>query len=244
MKITLTVILLFLLTTSVYSQKLYKAVESSDYDKVKELLDKGADPNEYSKNGLFPLWRATADNNIEISKLLIQRGANVKQKSKISPGFSSSIVMPCQEGNLEIVKLLVENGMDVNVKEYVDFTPLRIAARNGHLNIIQYLTEKGADIDPKAKDGATPLAHAASKGHVEIVKYLIEKGANVNNIDDEGDFPLGEAAKNGYLDVIKLLIDNGAKLDLKNKKKLTALELAKQHGQNKAAILIEEYIGK
>lgn len=238
MKFILTITLLTLLTTWTYSQKLYKAVESADINKVIELLDKGEDPNEYSNNGLFPLWRATTDNQFEISKLLIEKGANVNQKSLVSPGFSSSIVGPCQDGNLALVKLLIENGVDLETKEFRDFTPIRIAARNGHFNIVKYLAVQGAKIDARALDGATPLEHAASKGHFEIVKYLIEKGANVNNKDEGGDFPLGEAARSGYLDIITLLIESGAKLDLKNNEKLTALEIARQQGQNKAVALI------
>lgn len=149
MKLSLTTTLFIFITTLTYSQKLFKAVENADFDKVKLLLEKGEDPNEYSKNGLFPLWRAVADNNFEIAKLLIEKGANVKQKSKVSPGFTSSIVSPCQDGNLEMLRLLIENGVDVDVKEYRDFTPLRIAARNGHLELVKYLADKGAKIDPR-----------------------------------------------------------------------------------------------
>lgn len=244
LKFILTFFFVALFTTQIYSQKLYKAVENADHNKVMELLAIGEDVNEYSKNGLFPLWRAAADNNLQIAELLILKGANVKQKSKVSPIFSSAVVLPCQNGNLEMVKLLIENGLHVDFKEHRDFTPLRIAARNGHLEIVQYLVDKGATIDLRAKDGATPLEHAAAKGHFEIVKYLIGKGANVNNIDNEGDFPLGEAAKNGYLEIIALLIDSGAQLDLKNKEKLTALDLARIHGQSKAVVLIEKHVKK
>ncbi|MCH5600242.1 ankyrin repeat domain-containing protein [Niabella ginsengisoli] len=222
-------------------QKLFKAVENSDVEKVIELLEKGEDPNAYSKDGLFPLWRAAADNNIEIAKILLKRGANVKQRDKIKPAFSTAISYPCQEGYLDMVKLLVENGADVNIKEFRDFTPIRIAARNGHLDIVKYLADKGAVIDIKAMDGATPLEHAASKGHYDIVKFLIDKGADINNQDNDGDFPLGEAAKLGYLEIIKLLLEKEANTNLKNKENKTALELARFHGQNKAAKLIEEF---
>lgn len=240
-----TLLLLFIgITTIGYSQKLYKAVENGDIEKVKTLLEKGADVAEYNKDGLFPLWRATADNNYEITALLIKNAADVNQAIKVEPGNSTPIEMPCQEGYLDIVKLLVENGADVNFKGYRDFTPIRVAARNGHLEIVQYLAHHGAEIDIKAMDGATPLEHAASKGHFEIVKFLIENGANVNNKDIDGDFSLGEAAKLGYLDIIQLLIENGADLNLKNKEKKNAYNLAKDRGQKKAADLIEKYMKK
>ena len=65
--------LLFIgVTTFGYSQRLYKAVEKGDIEKVKSLIKKNADISKYNKKGLFPLWRATADNNYEISELLIK----------------------------------------------------------------------------------------------------------------------------------------------------------------------------
>ncbi|NJM80254.1 MAG: hypothetical protein HC854_12710 [Flavobacterium sp.] len=238
------ILLISLLIYSInnFSQKLYKAVEKGDIEKVKELLQKGENVNEYSKNGLFPLWRATADNNYEISKLLIENKAKVNQLNKVPPAEGTAIELPCQEGYLDIVKLLVENGADINLKGFRGFTPIRIAARNGHLEIVKYLAESGAKIDIKAMDGATPFAHAATKGHIDIVKYLFEKGANVNNIDKEGDFPVGEAARSGYIEVIQFLIDNGADLKLKNNKNQTAYDLAILGGQKKAAELIKSYL--
>ena len=99
--------LLFIgVTTFGYSQRLYKAVEKGDIEKVKSLIKKNADISKYNKKGLFPLWRATADNNYEISELLIKNGADVNQVNKVKPGNSTPIEYPCQEGYIEIVKLL------------------------------------------------------------------------------------------------------------------------------------------
>ena len=232
------------ISTSSYSQKLYKAVEKNDIEKVEKLIKKGEDVNQYYKNGLFPLWRATADNNYKISSTLIEAGAKVNQINKVPPANSPSIELPCQEGYLEIIRLLVENGANVNYIGYKKFTPIRIAARNGHFEIIKYLAENGAEIDARAEDGATPLEHAAYKGHIEIVKYLVEKGANINNIDKEGDFPIGEAAKQGRIVVVQYLIEQGADLTLKNDKKKNAYDLAIENGQKKVAVLIENELSK
>ncbi len=232
--------LLLIGSLSSYSQKLYEAVEKENIKKVESLLNQQENPNDYYSNGLFPLWRATADNNYKIAELLIENGADINQKTKISPSESTPIEIPCQEGYFEIVKLLVENGADVNYEGFRGFTPIRIASMNDHIEIVKYLALNGANIDKKAMDGATPLEHAASKGHFKIVEFLVQEGANINNIDVEGDFPIGEAAKYGYLDIIKLLIENDADLTLKNADNKTAYLLAKERGQRKAAELIKK----
>jgi ankyrin repeat protein len=232
---------LLLVSSSLFSQKLYRAVESNDYAEAENLLKAGAKVNAYAKNGLLPLWRASADNRPELVRLLIQYGAEVDRRIKVSPGGGSSLEMACQEGHLEVVQILVDNGANVNDRGFLGFTPIRVAARNGHLEIVKYLAEKGAEIDARADDKATPLEHAAAKGHYEIVEYLLGKGANLNNKDKDGDFPLGEAAKYGHEEIAKLLLKKGADAGLTNKEGLTAYLLAKRHGQAKIVKLLESH---
>lgn len=246
MKRNLFSLLLFtmLISATSHAQKLFKAVEEGRTARVERLLKKGEDVNDYTENGLFPLWRAAANNNYEIALLLLENGANANQETKVPPLNSTSIAFPCQEGYLEMVKLLVDHGADVNLQGFRNFTPIRVAAQNGHLEIVKYLAEHGADIDFKAMDGATPLEHAASKGHLEIVTFLVETGANVNNIDAEGDFPLGEAAKKGYTAIIEVLINAGADLQIKDSSNRTAVEMAEAEGQTEAASLLKKHLQK
>jgi ankyrin repeat protein len=241
MKKSVLFLLVFLLTTSVFAQKLYKAVEAGDTEKVKTLLKKGADVNEYAADGLFPLWRAAADNNYDIAALLLQNGAKVNQLDKVEPLLSTSLEICCQEGYLKMIMLLVDYGADVNRKGFHDFTPIRIAARNGHIDTVKYLADKGAVVDQKATDGATALEHSSFKGHLEVVKFLIAKGANVNNKDKEGDFPLGEAARGNHTQIMQALIDHGADMTLKNNKNESALDLARASKQTQAVELLLKY---
>jgi ankyrin repeat protein len=224
-----------------HSQKLYKAVEQGDTVKVKELINKGEDVNEYNKNGLFPLWRAASDNNIQMCKILIKNGANVMQKTKVSPGFTTPIVSIIQNGNLELLKLFIENKYDINFREYLGFTPLRLAAAKGQYDMVVYLISKGAEIDSKANDNATPLLHACSKGYYDIAEYLIKNGATVNLIDRDGESPLSAAAYSGNLEIVKLLLDNGADIHLKNSKDKTPIDMALEKGKKEAAEMMGNY---
>lgn len=63
------------------NEALKKAVENEDFDTVRQLLDKGADPNylHQPKETVFRL--AIAQGNIEIIKLLLQYGANLDADS-------------------------------------------------------------------------------------------------------------------------------------------------------------------
>ncbi len=69
---------LFLLTFhSVCSQKLFKAIEDQNIEKISKLIDKGENVNQQIENGLTPLFSAAATGNIKIVELLLSKGANV-----------------------------------------------------------------------------------------------------------------------------------------------------------------------
>lgn len=51
------------------------------------------------------------------------------------------------KGDLELVKLLLENGADVDEVNFIDSTPLNIAAQIGNLELVKLLLEKGANVN-------------------------------------------------------------------------------------------------
>ncbi len=53
-----------------------------------------------------------------------------------------------------------------------------------------------------------------------------ELSFNINAQDREGNTPLHYAAEGGDLGIVRMLLKNGAKTNIKNKKKLTALDIA------------------
>jgi ankyrin repeat protein len=87
---------------------------SNNLEKVRLLLDKGADVNARSKQGRTPLVIAAAhDGNIEVMRLLIKKGADVKAKS---PDGFTALISAASHGNVEAVKLLLARGADVNAQ--------------------------------------------------------------------------------------------------------------------------------
>jgi ankyrin repeat protein len=241
MKTTL-IVTLFLLTISpfVSAQKLVEAVEAKNYEQVEQYLKNGEKVNKPNKKGHFPLWDAVWNSDSKMVELLLNNGANAKQKFKSKDAEIACLEIAAQEGLLDIATLLVNAGADVHEKSAHGHTPLRIAARNGRTDLVKYFLSKGSVVDTRGDDGATPLEHAASKGHLEIVMILVESGANINIQDKDGDFPLGEAAKYGFIDVVKYLLSKNADTTLKNNAGNTAEELAKFAGQVKVQEVLKQ----
>lgn len=100
--------------------------------------------------------------------------------------------------------------------EFLNATPLMIAAAFGEVDIARYLIEHGASIDGMANGPATPLHFAADDNDAQIVELLISCGANVNARNARLETPYMSAASAGCLASVQALAKGGADLTLKN----------------------------
>ena len=107
------------------------------------LLGKGADVNAIAKNatGFTALTGAIANNHVEISKILVRRGADVNHRYE---GGVSPLMEASQNGNLELVRFLLENGADPNAKTADGKTSMSFAKEKNHGEVIEVLKRHGA----------------------------------------------------------------------------------------------------
>lgn len=96
-----------------------------------------ADINGKPKSGYTPLMTAVKNNNMEITKMLIEKGADVNDITINSR--ESAIFFAVNNDNIEIVKLLISKGADVNMVNAYAQTPLTIAVEKGNKKMINLL---------------------------------------------------------------------------------------------------------
>ncbi len=172
---------------------------------IKKLLDAGANPNAIINNTprarmrdgspriVFgtALMRAAFSGDIELVKLLVSRGADVRLVSKDN---ETTLMAACGTGfingyskgrtpaeRLEVVKLLVQLGEDVNAADNYGITPLMVAANLGDLPIIQYLMDRGADLAAHDLGKKNDGAFGSSIEPLMPVDYAIGVGTFVPN---------------------------------------------------------------
>jgi len=135
---------------------LYKAVYSNNLEKVKYLLDHGADPNARSRFGNPPLHRACHRGFSGIARLLLSHDAdvNAKDMNGVSP-----LHWACIRGNTAIARYLIEAGADVNARDRKGRAPLHHACQGSVVSVngVKELLDHGADVSTADNNGHTPL---------------------------------------------------------------------------------------
>ncbi len=171
------------------STALMKAIFAERPTEIIRILTKYIDMNQVNRQGATALCVATANQQYETIKILVDNGADLNQYcDTVTP-----LILATNLDNLHIIKYLVEHGADVNFTDSEKWTPLTIAAERGQLDIVKYLAEHGANIDydligdlvGENKDIPirwTALNKAIQRNHLDVAKYLISKGASLDGI--------------------------------------------------------------
>lgn len=189
-----------------------------DADKMKILLDHGADVNARAKSKYSALMVAAAyREGTPAMKLLLRHGADVT-------GIPTPLKLAASIGNAEILKPLKDAGVALD-------GALLAAVRTGQLEAARTLVHLGAPVDEADGSDITSLERAVLSNQMELARVLIEGGANVNHIGRTGMTPLLYAASIDFGDaaMIDLLLKSGAKPDATTKEGLSALDLARRY---------------
>jgi ankyrin repeat protein len=113
-----------------------------NFQVVKQLLDKGANPNTASNNSfkVAPIHSACAISAVDLAELLINHGANVnaKQMNGVTPLHSAAHI-----GQTKLAKLLIDHGADIHAKTDNGQTPLLMAMEKNFQEMAELLIKHG-----------------------------------------------------------------------------------------------------
>ncbi|MBF0280301.1 MAG: ankyrin repeat domain-containing protein [SAR324 cluster bacterium] len=119
---------------------LTSALRQNQNETARLLIENGASVD-VMINLVTPLIVTSWSGNVAITKLLIEKGADVNKKNDLG---LSPLLAASGKGHFEIVKLLLDHGAEVNVKNSKGKTPLNAAREIYHVPIYKLLLEKGA----------------------------------------------------------------------------------------------------
>lgn len=203
------------------------------------------DLNKYKGDDL-PLTWAVKNNNIEIAKILIDSGANIRLKDKHGDTPLALAMILNNENMIELFQYHETNQIPPKIKNEISIWDA--FSRSGfNADAFEKIIKENnvRDFNEVSQDGKwLPLGWAsyADIYPKKTVQMLIDKGADVNFKDGTGSTALMWAMKKDRLAIAKLLLNNGANPKIKNNDQDTALTLAEKLGNEAIIDLIQTQI--
>ena len=218
------------------SADVFEAARKGDIEAVKAALDAGTDANAKDDKGSTLLNLATRYGHLDVARLLVERGADLKVRSPAGGFPIHSAVQPPKDPGF--VRFLLEQGADPNATDQRGRTPIFYAATNGGQEapaVVAELVKGGADVMARAPDGQTPLHAAAQWGPAAGVQVLLDNGAQVDAVDSEGRTPLQVVDMSEAPAKTALLLKAGADIHARDAQGATPLHAAAGRGRSQEA---------
>ncbi len=190
--------------SDILAYQLRWAISANYFDRVKLLVENGADVNatsQYPAGARAPYAEAVYHGQQQIADYLVAKGAKriaitlstadefsvacyrddadrarelVASDPSLLDDAGGLLIWAAEAGRVDSLRLLVELGVDVNGKPG-DESPLHCAARAGQLDTVKLLVELGADVHARDRNfDGTPLSFANYKGQRHVVEYLLQ----------------------------------------------------------------------
>ena len=173
-----------------------------------------------NKGGFTPLQIACYNGHLDIIKLLVENGADVKTQNDTDKNILFST---CMQKNIEITTYLLTLPQASSLMKHKDtfsFTPLCIACFKGHLEIVELLLDKGADFSVLGRLGN--IFHISIEGykhdnneHLNVIRHLLsipQAAYLIEGIDSYRLTPLALACNKGHPEIVELFIEHGANI--------------------------------
>jgi len=183
------------LTALMYAAPATSVVDAAmqgNKDQVRALLKDGADVNTAQGDGMTALHYAAMKHDVDLAKMLLYAGANVKATTRI--GGYTPLLIASREGDAPMLDALLGGGADANNATTNGTTALMFAAASGKVDAVKTLIAKGAKVNTREPvKGETALTFAAANGRTEVIRELTANGADLSVTTKVRD--LGELAK-------------------------------------------------
>jgi uncharacterized protein len=213
--------------------QLMTAVETNNFEAVRQAVAHGANINARGAHGETPLIKAILCNDPRIFRFLLERGADVNIATL--NGYSP-LTFACLQNNFEFVRSILAHPVDLSSKTEEGWTALLVASTNSSVffnnmdhefykklieivykyskynpdynpvRTVSLLLKSGSDPNESNMFGTTSLMAAASMANYEIIQQLLEHKASVDLRDTEGKTALMYAVISTIDELIDSLI--------------------------------------
>ena len=157
----------------------FEAAAAGDERRLRELLDADAQlVDRHAPDGWTPLHLAAHFRHEGALALLLQRGADVKARSRNSNENTVLHAAGAGRAGRALIRRLLDAGVEVDAQQSGGFTGLHEAAGTGNEDVVTLLLDAGASPALATHEGKTPAMLAREAGHHEIARLLEARGGH------------------------------------------------------------------
>ncbi|NXC98669.1 UACA protein, partial [Certhia familiaris] len=197
---------------SKYDDRLMKAAERGDVEKVSSILaKKGVSPTKLDVEGRSAFHVVASKGNLDCLNTILLHGVDI---TATDAAGGNALHLAAKYGHALCLQKLLQHNCPTENVDLQGRTALHDAAMSDCSSSIQLLCDHGAAVNSKDGDGRTPLVLATQMCRPTICQLLIDRGADVNARDKQSRTALMLGCEYGCKDAVEVLLRNGADVGL------------------------------
>uniref|UniRef100_H3CVZ1 Uveal autoantigen with coiled-coil domains and ankyrin repeats n=1 Tax=Tetraodon nigroviridis TaxID=99883 RepID=H3CVZ1_TETNG len=191
-----------------YDDRLMKAVERGEVDKVAAVLSKkGVVPTKLDVEGRSAFHLAATRGHLDCLNLILAHNVDV---TATDASGKNALHLSSRNGHSQCVQKLLQHNCPVGNVDLQGRIALHDAVMAGCSSSVKLLCDSGAAVNATDFDGRTPLVLATQMCHPRICQLLLERGADITIRDKQNKTALILGCEYGCKDAVEVLLKSGA----------------------------------
>ena len=198
------------------------AIANHDIVAVTQRLDNGVDVNQTYKLGRTALHLCARHGALDISRILITRGAHIDARSSNDTYKRTPLMSACERdspASPAMAKALLDSGASLHARDDRGWSPIHYAAAFGGVSLLEFLVQRGASLNEITDNSSKQCSvlHIACRHSKkpQVIDYLL-KTLDDGAIEETGKCvhtPLSHAMEGGKMDIIDFLLGKDARVN-------------------------------
>ncbi|KAM7424499.1 hypothetical protein PAMA_000711 [Pampus argenteus] len=225
-----------------YDDRLMKAVERGEVDKVSAVLGKkGIIPTKLDVEGRSAFHLAATRGHLDCLSLIL--GHNVDISATDATG-KNALHLAARNGHSLCVQKLLQHNCPFGNVDLQGRTALHDAVIAGCSSSVKLLCDSGTSVNATDFDGRTPLVLATQMCHPHICQLLLERGADITIRDKQNKSALILGCEYGCKDAVEVLLKSGADLKAVDSLGQDAFHYARLSKNQELVAIVKSYLNK
>ncbi|KAI4830601.1 hypothetical protein KUCAC02_002220 [Chaenocephalus aceratus] len=225
-----------------YDDRLMKAVERRELDKVAAVLSKkGIIPTKLDVEGRSAFHLAATRGHLECLNLILGHSVDVTATDATG---KNALHLSSRHGHSLCVQKLLQHNSPVGNVDLQGRTALHDAVMAGCSSSVKLLCDSGASVNATDFDGRTPLVLATQMCHPRICQLLLERGADFTTRDKQNKTALILGCEYSCKDAVEVLLKSGSDVKAVDSLGHDAFHYARISKNTELVAMVKGYLDK